>query len=50
VNGFADLQQDNPQVAIVHLWNTHPTADSTILLNLFLYWLVNGPLNPRILE
>ncbi len=46
MDGFTVLQQDHPQVAIVHLWNAHPATNSTIRLNRFPQRLVNNPLDP----
>lgn len=43
---FTVRQQDNPKVAIVHLWNLAPAPNTPICLNHLANWSPNGPGNP----
>lgn len=50
MNSFAVFEKDNPEVAVFHLWNQDPTADTAVLLNRFPQRLAHRPLNPGVLD
>jgi hypothetical protein len=44
--GFTIWQEYDSQIPPIHFWNLGPSTDTTVGLNDFSYWMVNGSLNP----
>ncbi len=50
MNSLAVFQQDDPQYAVSHFWDSHPAANPAVGLDFFTQWVLNGTLNPFILN
>jgi hypothetical protein len=46
MNGFTVCQKYDPQIFSLHFRNLHPSADTTVHLNVFFHRLVDRPLYP----
>lgn len=48
MDGFAVFHEDNPKVAIFHLGDLRPPAETSVFLNYLTYGVGTDPLNPGV--